>query len=57
MDRTVSRLPVSLKAPDLKELYKLRDLLEKDLPDGKRLTNAEVIRKAIYIATVTLADN
>jgi len=57
MDRTVSRLPVSLKAPDLKELHKLRSLLEKDLPDGQRLSNAEVIRKAIHIATVTLADN
>lgn len=57
MDRTVSRLPVSLKAPDLKELHKLRNLLEKDLAEGERLTLAEVIRKAIHIATVTLADN
>jgi len=57
MKKTVTRLPVSLQAPDLTELYKLRSLLEKDLPEGKRLTNAEVIRKAIHIATITLADN
>lgn len=53
-DRTVSRIPISLKKEDREDLFKLKSLFERQLvgtaSEGREIPIAEVMRMAIKIA-------
>lgn len=49
-DNTIRRVPVSLDQEHNEVLIKLHSVLEKREPNGKRISVAEVIRRALKIA-------
>ena len=53
-DRTILRIPISLKKEDKEDLDKLKKILERQLNQtdliGMELSYAEVMRRAIQIA-------